>query len=203
MTCTIDSKKIDDCIEFHGHVCPGLSIGIRAAEYCLQAFGHNSDEPVCAVCETDMCGVDAIQFLTGCTFGKGNLMHRDWGKTAFTFYRQRDGKGARLTMIPGALGKTHERAAELMKKSVDGSLTAEEKTELAGLRVAQQTKLMEMPLEELFEINEPQTPMPRGARILETLTCAECGEGVMESRSRRMGGQTLCIPCFEGMDQKR
>jgi formylmethanofuran dehydrogenase subunit E len=29
-----------------------------------------------------MCAVDAIRFLTGCTFGKGNLVHLDHGKNA-------------------------------------------------------------------------------------------------------------------------
>lgn len=203
MSCTIDMERINACIDFHGHVCPGLSIGIRAAEYCLRELAHNSDDPICTVCETDMCGVDAIQFLTGCTLGKGNLIHRDWGKNAFTFYRKSDGKGARLTLIPGALGKEHEKAAALMKKSLETPLEAEEKTELAGLRVTQQKRLMEMPLEDLFAVAEPESPMPRGPQILETLTCAECGEGVMESRTRRAGGEHYCIPCFAKVDQKR
>ena len=45
-----------------------------------------------AVTETDMCAVDAIQALVGCTFGKGNLIFRDRGKVAFTFFRRSDGK---------------------------------------------------------------------------------------------------------------
>ncbi len=55
-----------------------------------------------AVVETDMCGVDAIQFLTGCTFGKGNLIHRDWGKNAFSFFRRSDGRAVRISLRPGA-----------------------------------------------------------------------------------------------------
>ena len=50
------------------------------------------DEEIVAVVETEMCAVDAIQALTGCTFGKGNLIHRDWGKNAYTFFRRSDGK---------------------------------------------------------------------------------------------------------------
>gem|GEM_PF-194176 len=87
MSCTIPNDRIKETIAFHGHVCPGLSYGIRAAELCLSRLGANTaDNPVVAVVETDMCGVDAIQFLTGCTFGKGNLIHRDLGKMAFNFY---------------------------------------------------------------------------------------------------------------------
>lgn len=43
---------------------------------------HARDEEVVAAMEPDMCGVDAIQFLTGCTFGKGNLIDLDVGKNA-------------------------------------------------------------------------------------------------------------------------
>jgi hypothetical protein len=62
--------------DFHGHLCAGLTIGIRAAQVALREIGpHSADEEVVAVVETDMCAVDATQVLTGCTFGKGNLIH--------------------------------------------------------------------------------------------------------------------------------
>lgn len=43
-------------------------MGIRAAEVALREVGpHSPDEEVVALTETDMCGVDAIQYLTtGC-----------------------------------------------------------------------------------------------------------------------------------------
>ncbi len=41
--------------EFHGHMCPGLAIGIRAGEIALEEIGkHAKDEEVVAVVETDM-----------------------------------------------------------------------------------------------------------------------------------------------------
>jgi formylmethanofuran dehydrogenase subunit E len=71
MACSIDRELIEKTIAFHGHSCPGLAIGIRAAELALRKLGHADKEDVVAVVETDMCGVDAIQFLTGCTFRQG------------------------------------------------------------------------------------------------------------------------------------
>jgi formylmethanofuran dehydrogenase subunit E len=63
-----------------------LASGIRAAEWALtELCARSHDEELVAVVETDMCGVDAIQYLTGCTFGKGNLIHKDYGKNAFTY----------------------------------------------------------------------------------------------------------------------
>ena len=85
MSCSLEKELIEKTIEFHGHSCPGLTIGIRASELAMEKLDiQNAKNPVC-VAETDMCGVDAIQFLTGCSFGKGNLIHKDYGKSAFTF----------------------------------------------------------------------------------------------------------------------
>ena len=115
----INKELIDQTIGFHGHWCPGLAIGIRAAEYALKEMGKAPDEEIVAVVETDMCGVDAIQFLVGCTFGKGNLIHKDYGKTAFTFYRRSDGKAARLVTRAdfhgqsGSIDQTTDGAVEL------------------------------------------------------------------------------------------
>ena len=38
MTKGIAKEIVDRTIEFHGHSCPGLAIGIRAAEYGLLLF---------------------------------------------------------------------------------------------------------------------------------------------------------------------
>ena len=94
----IDHETVQQIIEFHGHMCPGLAMGIRAAEVALAEIGpHSGDEEVVAIVETDMCSVDAIQFLTGCTFGKGNLIHHDFGKNAYTFVRRSDGRAVRVS----------------------------------------------------------------------------------------------------------
>ena len=42
---------------------------------------HAADEEIVAIVENDACGVDALQCVTGCTFGKGNLIFRDYGIT--------------------------------------------------------------------------------------------------------------------------
>ena len=81
-----------------GTCVPGLALGIRAAEIALREIGpHAQDEEVVAVVETDMCGVDAIQVLTGCTFGKGNLIHKDYGKKHSVFIVGQTGKESALS----------------------------------------------------------------------------------------------------------
>lgn len=51
----IDPQTVEKVAEFHGHMCPGLAMGIRVAELALRDIGpHAKDEEVVAVVETDM-----------------------------------------------------------------------------------------------------------------------------------------------------
>lgn len=191
--------QIKYTIEFHGHQCPGLAIGVRAAEFCLRELGHNSESPIVAICETDMCGVDAIQFLTGCSVGKGNLILKDYGKIAFTFFRREDAKGIRIMLNPDFMGETRTEMSRLMGLA---DPTAEEKEKCTRVRAECEKKYSEADLAEMFIKQEPQISMPRPAAILQSLVCEDCGEVHMESRSRRFAGKTLCLPCFGKVEQK-
>ncbi len=69
---TVDTETLERVMEFHGHMCPGLALGVRAAEVALAEIGpHSQDEEVVAIVETDMCGVDAVQFSPAARSGKG------------------------------------------------------------------------------------------------------------------------------------
>ena len=51
----IDPQTVEKVAEFHGHMCPGLAMGIRIAEVALRDIGpHAQDEEVVAIAETDM-----------------------------------------------------------------------------------------------------------------------------------------------------
>ncbi len=78
------------CIGFHGHLCPGLAIGYAAAKLALEKLKQKRvrDEELVCITMTDSCAVDAIQFMTGCTLGKGNLIFQDLGKMVFIFIRR-------------------------------------------------------------------------------------------------------------------
>ena len=92
----MDQQLWEKCVAFHGHECPGLAIGFRASQIAADRLGEPmsalSDEGVVCVTENDACGVDAVQFITGCTMGKGNLIYRPTGKMAFSFFCRKDRK---------------------------------------------------------------------------------------------------------------
>lgn len=199
----IGPELIDATIRFHGHNCPGVSIGIRVSELVLRDFERAPDEEIVAVVETDMCAVDAVQYLTGCTFGKGNLIHLDYGKNAFSFYRRSDGKGIRIVTRPEVFSDQDDGLILLQKKQMmGGRLSPEEERRLREARELRIGRIMEANLEDLFDVGPAPGPVPERARILDGLVCEECGERAMESRTRRLYGKVLCIPCFERKERR-
>lgn len=193
-----DQATVRRAEEFHGHMCPGLAMGIRAAEVALERIGaHAVDEEVVAIVETDMCGVDAIQVLTGCTFGKGNLVHLDYGKTAYTFCRRSDGRAIRVVGRPRAWGPADPEWEELFATVRAGTATPEQRERFSSLHRARAEHLLSVPIEDLYDVAEVDIEMPRRARIHASQPCADCGEATMETRLRLLDGQHLCPPCFD------
>lgn len=172
---------LDQAIAFHGHYCPGLLIGYRAALIGLRELGveRAQDEELLAIVETDACGVDAVQVLTGCTLGKGNLLFRDWGKHVFTFGRRADGRQVRVALRYGATAREE-----------DGDLPDDER------RRRVRDRLETMGDDELFDVRWVEAPLPGPARIFGTVQCSRCAEGVMEARARLHEGQPVCPECY-------
>ena len=193
----IDEQTLERVVDFHGHMCPGLAMGVQAAQIALREIGpHAKDEEVVAVVETDMCGVDAIQFLTGCTFGKGNLIHQDFGKNAFSFFRRSDGRAVRICLRPGAWQRDPEHQA-LFAKVRSGEATDAERARFQELHVSLSRSVLATDPDSLYAFEELDAAPPRRARIHASITCAECGEAAMETRVRRLDGRDLCQPCFD------
>ncbi len=99
MAFTDRKELLEKAVDFHGHLCPGLLIGFRAALLGLKTLDgkRSEDEELVAIVENDSCAVDGIQSVTGCTFGKGNLIFRDYGKQVFTLADRSNGRGIRLS----------------------------------------------------------------------------------------------------------
>jgi formylmethanofuran dehydrogenase subunit E len=192
---------IEQVRAFHGHLCPGLTIGVRAAQIALREIGpHAADEEVVAIVETDMCAVDAIQLLTGCTFGKGNLIHRDYGKNAYTFIRRSDGRAIRIISRPDGWPPESPERQVLGAKVRAGTATTAEQRRYQELHEERALAVLTIPEEQLFTVQEVETPAPHPARVHTSLPCEACGETTMETRIRRFEGRNLCIPCFQQVD---
>jgi formylmethanofuran dehydrogenase subunit E len=181
---------------FHGHMCPGLAIGIRVAEAALHEMGERpGDDEVVALVETDSCAVDAVQYLTGCTAGKGNLIHLDYGKNAYRFIRRRDAKAIRIRVIAQSQPLSAEDAL-VMQHWREGTATPAEEARGAQLRAAQIDYILHAPLAELVEIQAIAPEIPPRARNFRSVACDGCGEMTMETRLRLLEGRAYCPECF-------
>jgi formylmethanofuran dehydrogenase subunit E len=166
----------NEIVKFHGHSCPGLAIGYRMSLAALKALASQraEDEELVAIVENDACGVDALQCLTGCTFGKGNLRFRDYGKQAYTLYSRSSQSGVRVLYHGDGIPQ-----------------------QLRGDRPARIEKILSAADDELLTVTLVDIAEPEPARIMESQPCSICGERVMTSRLREVDGKPLCIPCRE------
>ena len=193
----MESDDFKRCADFHGHVCGGLAIGYQAATAGMDWMKEKRvlDEELVAIVETGACCVDAIQALTGCTFGKGILIYKDYGKMGFTFFNRRTGQGVRLIMRPDTF-RVNERQIELFKKSRDGSITDAEREELTALNAQRTGEMLNTKTEALFSIAPVTAGMPDKARIESSKSCARCGEATMASKLVPVDGQMVCRGCL-------
>jgi formylmethanofuran dehydrogenase subunit E len=190
-------NTFEGVVDFHGHSCPGLALGYRVSVCALKELGERAgDEELVAIVENNSCAVDAVQVLTGCTFGKGNLIFRDYGKQVYTFIRRPSGDGVRISVDWRPPEETDEektvwdryrkgdRSGEVLKKVHDRKAKKIEVILSAGD-------------EELFKVVKSRMDLPEEAKIYPSLRCGACGEKVMEPRARVKDGKIVCIPCFE------
>jgi formylmethanofuran dehydrogenase subunit E len=138
------------------------------------AVSRSDDEELFAVVESDACGVDALQCVSGCTFGKGNLVFRDYGKHAYRLFSRKRQQGVRVVFhgkgIPAGLREDRPAfARRIMTEQQDAIVS------VAGI-----------PYEEL-----------QAARVRKSVVCAACGESVMDTRVQESGDGYICIPCAE------
>ncbi len=195
----MNSDEFQKCVAFHGHICPGLATGFRAAQAAMEKLKEerSEDEEVVAVVETDACSADAVQVLTGCTFGKGNFFYKDYGKMALTLLSRNSGKGVRVAIRPDAFQPDAEHHA-LIQKMIAGKADEQEKNRFQDLHLKRTSDLLEAPLEKLFTIREATVNLPPKARIEVSEICSACGEPVMPSKMELADDRKVCRGCLGG-----
>lgn len=192
----IAGEDFQKCVEFHGHLCPGLTMGYKASVAGLEWLkAHRSvDEEIVAIVETDACCADAVQVMTGCTFGKGNFIFKDHGKMAFTFFSRKSGKGIRVVLKSDAF-TPDKRYLELIQKIQNGTAGEAEHAEFRKRHEKRTHEILEKPVEEIFDFNEAQFKLPDKAQIQPSIPCSRCGELTMESKLINKNGLQLCKAC--------
>lgn len=170
---------MEKAIEFHGHSCPGLAIGVLVSKYILeQGNSFSIDEELVAIVENDNCSVDAIQRLLGTTFGKGNLIFKDYGKNNYTFYN-----------------RTSEKAINLRLKN-------DSKNQQAFSREERIDFIINSDPNDIFNIRETEFNPPQEAQIYDRIICENCQDPTMSTRIKIYNEKKICIPCYLELETK-
>jgi len=160
--------------ELHGHYCPGLAIGVRAAVEAnrileLESKGHG----LYCISENRACYMDGIQMLFGATLGNGNLEVRPRGKTAFNFYDRDNNKSVRL-----------------VAKKWPEDLSRDELSQF----------ILNAPFDQVFAQTEVHFNAPANVfKRPKEIKCAKCGEMCAEPFIRVNDGEMICLDCFESL----
>ncbi len=163
-------KNLDKAVEFHGHLCPFVTVGTLISNFALKMLEseRSEDEEIVCIAENNSCAIDAIQSITGCTLGKGNLIIKNYGKHVYIFGNRSTGKALRIYFNP----------------EVFRGLSFKEKIEKA--RTLDESALSYKWIELEF---------PPKAEVRKSVKCDICGEYAKDTSITVRNGKKLCIPC--------
>jgi formylmethanofuran dehydrogenase subunit E len=190
---------LKQCIEFHGHLCPGLVYGYRVAKEAAKRLGlkRSGDEEVVAICENDSCAVDALQILLGTSAGKGNLILKDYGKNAYTILNRNTQKAYRFSRTKPYEYKGKDRT-EFERLDAAVSAGEADEREKWRLKLLKAMDLLVQPIDDVFSVKEEKQSMPPFAPLARSESCAECREMTMSTKMVFTdAGKKVCIPCSE------
>ncbi len=188
----------------HGHYCPGLALGVKAACTALKRLGLDDNtgmEEIMSITECNNCFVDGLQYVSGCTLGNNALIYMDMGKTAATFYRRGDKKGVRLRArtfdLPGEPEDEKKEGDALFEKAVKKRqpLSGAEKARMKELWIKRSIRTVMVPETDLFDIKDVDIPKIEFAPIVNSRICTVCGENAMETKMSEKNGEWFCRLC--------
>ena len=168
----------------HDHLCPRQVLGVRMGMYAAALLNlalPQSDKRLFTFVETDGCFADGVMAATGCSLGHRTMRLIDYGKAAATFIDTVSERAVRIAPHPLARTRAGHYAPD-----VDSHWRA------------QLEAYQFMPFGELLQARDVELTISLKAIISEhglRVTCAQCGEEIINQRQVEVGGQLLCRSC--------
>lgn len=185
-------RTLRTALAFHGgHACPGMVLGARLAVTAGRALElplPDRRKRLFVVSETDRCGADAIQAITGCRPGKRTMKFLDYGKLAGRFLDAETGRAIRVATKSGLRDIARERYPDAERYG------------------SQMRAYLDLPAEELFTISPVDWSRSRYEQPgppLRRVECADCGEEVSDGRDVQAHYGSLCQACAGPNDVAR
>lgn len=168
----------------HNHLCPRQVLGVRMGMYAAALLGlilPQSEKRLFTFVETDGCFADGVSVATGCTLGHRTLRLIDYGKVAATFVDTETEQAVRLSPHPQSRMRAEAAAPNAPNRWE-----------------AQCAAYQTLPFDELFVAREVALNLSLKAIISKPgvrVTCAVCGEEIVNEREISVNHQTLCQSC--------
>lgn len=193
-----DRQVLEKALEFHGHRCWASVAGVRVGLAALEKLGvkRSGGSQLYGIVEIGeehggMCFGDGVQYVTGCTFGKGNIRKEPLGKLGFTLIDKGSDKAVRVVFT----SKLQKQIAEsnFMQQRAAGispdEIPLEDQMELVDL-------VWNAPAEDVLKVGEVfDYPFNWLPEVMGFKTCDRCGELTALAYLRVVGTQQVCIPC--------
>ncbi len=200
MGLVITPEDLQAAQAFHGNVCLGLPLGLRAGWEALAALEvpRSADKELTAIVEVapeqfSHCFVDGIQWITGCTVGKNNLQFARLGKFALTVVDVESQQAVRVSFRaefleeflqwpPVAAKSQHQKGYHPAPGEVAGDIQS----------------ILDRPVEEMFRVQRFATYPVIGSPMDWThVRCTDCGELVIGSYAHQSGDGAWCPACWD------
>ena len=168
----------------HRHLCPRQVLGIRMGLLGGELLGIDvpqKNKRLLTVVETDGCGADGIAVATNCWVGRRTMRILDFGKVAATFIDRKTGQAFRVHPNPAARKLAPEYAPDASNRW-EAYLLGYQRMPTTELLIAEPVEIA-FSLEKLWSKN--------GRRV----TCAVCGEEIINEREVVQDGVILCRGC--------
>lgn len=168
----------------HNHLCPRQVLGVRMgmlAGQLLEITLQQTDKQLLTLVETDGCFADGVAAATGCEIGHRTLRLVDFGKVAATFIDTKTQQSIRIA--------PHNESRWRAERYNDGTLSSW-RTYLNAYQV--------MPDADLFTVERVCLQFSIVELISEPgyrVSCAQCGEEIINHREVLIDGQQLCRAC--------
>ncbi len=178
-------ELLKECSMRHSHLCPRQVLGVRMGLAGAATLGlalPQVGKTLLVIAETDGCFVDGLEVAAGVSVGHRTLRIEDYGKVAATFVDLKSGEALRLAPRLDLRQRAQEYAPGETRPYF-----------------AQLFGYQGLPDEEMFRaapvILEPgvqQIVGRPGVRV----TCAACGEEIINQREVLYQGLVYCRACF-------
>jgi formylmethanofuran dehydrogenase subunit E len=181
---------LDASTERHRHLCPRQVLGIRLGLFGLRQLGlldeagclfDNEKKRLLTIMETDGCGADGVAVATDCHIGRRTLRVVDYGKMAATLVDTQTEKAIRVAPSP-------------LSRELAPDFAPDARSRWHAYLEAYQV----MPDDLLLEW-QPVQLTPSISEIISRpgvrVTCADCGEEIINEREVVVNGRILCRSC--------